>query len=324
MKKKLEGKHKRQSHSPLTKRGSEVLFSLAIHGGAGNERKKLSPAMKRGKKEALWQALDAGYQILHKGGSSLDAVQASVVILENSEFFNAAKGAVLTKDKTVELDASIMGSDLRGGAVGAVKKTKNPILLAREVMEYTPCVLLVGEKADQFASKQRLEKVPNAYFITKRRLQAWLKAEEREKEKNPQSDENELGTVGAVALDQKGHLAAATSTGGINFKMAGRIGDSALIGAGTYATGYCAVSCTGQGEAFIRLSTASFVCQLVRLGVSLEEAARRAIFEEISSIGGKGGLIAIDHLGSCAMPFNTLSMCRGYWQKGGKPIIYSD
>jgi beta-aspartyl-peptidase (threonine type) len=261
---------------------------------------------------------------LQQGGSSLDAVQASVVVLEDSEFFNAGKGAVLTRDKTVELDASIMSGDSRAGAVGGVKKTKNPILLARQVMDYTPFVFLIGEEADKFASQQGLEIVSNSYFITDKSLQAWQKAEKSDKKSQHIVEKFELGTVGAVALDQAGGLAAATSTGGINYKMAGRVGDSAVIGAGIYATELCAVSCTGQGEAFIRKSIASFVCQLIRMGASLEEAAFSAIFEEIASIQGRGGLIAIDCLGRCVMPFNTSSMSRGYWQAEGNHLVFLD
>jgi beta-aspartyl-peptidase (threonine type) len=307
------------------KQATRFSFSLAIHGGAGNyDSSKLSISLKEKKRKALEQALEAGHQILQKGGSSLDAVQSSVVILEDSEFFNAGRGAVLTKDRTVEMDASIMSSDSRAGAVGGVKETKNPIVLARQVMDKTPYVFLIGKEADEFASIQCLAKVPNAYFITKKRLQAWQKAAENEKKnsKKELDEELELGTVGAVALDQSGQLAAATSTGGINYKMPGRVGDSAIIGAGTYATEYCAVSCTGRGEAFIRKSIAGFTCQLVRFGIALDDAAFRAIFEELASINGLGGLIAIDHMGRCAMPFNTLSMSRGYWQAGGSPMVF--
>jgi L-asparaginase / beta-aspartyl-peptidase len=307
----------------------EARFSLAIHGGAGNyESKKQAASIRENKRRTLEKALDAGIEILGKGGSSLDAVQSSVIILEDSEFFNAGKGAVLTKDKTVELDASIMSSDSRAGAVGAVKRTKNPILLARQIMENTPYVFLIGNEADEFASQQGLEIVSNAYFITPTRLKAWKKAAEGEKRKEPNGvlevEEFELGTVGAVALDQAGRLAAATSTGGINYKMPGRVGDSAVIGAGTYATIDCAVSCTGKGEAFIRRSISNFVCQLVRMGIPLDEVAFRAIFEELASVEGQGGLIAIDRWGRCAMPFSTRSMCRGYWQEGGIPAIFLD
>jgi beta-aspartyl-peptidase (threonine type) len=315
------------SETKKNKQVSEASFAIAIHGGAGNDdSKKWTSTVKKRKLQALQQALEAGYQILQDRGSSLDAVQAAVIVLENSEFFNAGKGAVLTKEKSVELDASIMCSDSRAGAVGCIKETKNPILLARQVMEHTPYVLLIGEKADQFAFQQGLKKVPNDYFITKRGLKAWQKAADREKGKiKAHSVEMlELGTVGAVAVDQEGILAAATSTGGINYKMAGRVGDSAIIGAGTYATEYCAVSCTGLGEVFIRQAVASVICQLVKMGVSLEDAAFGAIFEEISFIGGLGGLIAMDRLGCCVMPFSTLSMSRGYWRVGGKPHVYLD
>jgi beta-aspartyl-peptidase (threonine type) len=300
-----------------------IPFALAIHGGAGNYDKDQLPAsIRKGKEKGLGQALEAGYQILQKGGSSLDAVQAAVVVLEDSEFFNAGKGAVLTQDQTVELDASLMSSDFCVGAVGGLKATKNPILLARQIMEKTPFVFLIGKEADKFAAQQGLQKVPNRYFITDRRLKEWQKTDKAAK--NKPLEGAEWGTVGAVALDQRGQLAAATSTGGINYKMAGRVGDASVIGAGTYATEFCAVSCTGQGEAFIKKSIASFVCQLVRFGVSLDEAAFRAIFEELASVDGQGGLIAIDHFGRCVMPFSTLSMSRGYWQADGKPMIFLD
>lgn len=320
---------KRKKISPLKKeeKKSTIPFSLAVHGGAGDyDGKTLTASLKRKKEEALYQALEAGQYILQNGGCSLDAVQAAVVVLEDSEFFNAGRGSVLTKDKMVELDASIMSCDFRAGAVGGVKEIKNPILAARQVMEHTSHVLLIGKAADQFAFQQGLEKVPNTYFITEKRLKDWQKAADSEKKESGEKyiEKQHLGTVGAVAIDQAGCLAAATSTGGINYKMAGRVGDSALIGAGNYATPYCAVSCTGQGEMFIRKSVASFVCHLVRSGVPLEEAAFRAIFEELPSIGGKGGLIAINHLGQCVMPFNTLTMSRGYWQAGGRPLVYLD
>lgn len=298
-------------------------FSLAVHGGAGNyDSNSLSFDIREGKKHSLEEALNAGYQILQVGGSSLDAVQAAVVILEDSEFFNAGKGAVLNRDKAVELDASIMCSDSRAGAVGGVKETKNPILLARQVMDNTPYVFLIGKAADEFASFRGLEKVSNNYFIVDRSLQAWQKAADHKNRTEKSLEELELGTIGAVALDQAGQLAAATSTGGINYKMPGRVGDSAIIGAGTYATEFCAISCTGKGEAFIRKSIASFVSQLVRLGISLEEAVSRAIFEELASIHAQGGLIAVDRLGNCFMPFSTLSMSRGCWQSGGKPLVF--
>lgn len=297
-------------------------FVLAVHGGANYySSEQLSPTIKKGRQKGLLQALEAGYGLLKKGKSSLDAVQAAVVVLENNEFFNAGRGAVLTRDGTVELDASIMSSDSRAGAAASVKRTKNPILLARQIMEETSHVLLIERKADEFAAQQGLEQVSNDYFIVKRCLQAWKKAANNEIK---ESALLELGTVGAVALDLKGCLAAATSSGGINYKMNGRVGDSALIGAGTYANPYCAVSCTGRGEIFIRRSIASFVCLLVSLGFSLEVAAFKAIFEEVESIGGKGGLIAIDCLGNCVMPFNTPSMSRGYWLAGEDPVIDLD
>jgi L-asparaginase / beta-aspartyl-peptidase len=316
-----KSQHSTQETLPLQR----AAFSLAVHGGAGNyDSKKLPASLRKSKKADLEQALTIGYRILQQGGSSLDAVQASVVVLEDSEFFNAGKGAVLNQDKTVELDASIMSSDSRAGAVGGIKKTKNPILLARQIMENTPFVFLIGKEADEFASQQGLEMVPNNYFITEERLQAWQKAAESKTKSKKSIEKFEFGTVGAVALDQNGGLAAATSTGGINYKMAGRVGDSAVIGAGTYATELCAVSCTGRGEAFIRKSISSFVCLLIRMGASLEEAAFRAIFEELASIQGEGGLIAIDCLGRCAMPFSTLSMSRGYWQAEGTPLVFLD
>jgi len=296
-----------------------VVYGLVIHGGAGTITKKnMSLEKESAYRDKLTEALAAGFEILEKGGSSMDAVETTIRIMEDSPLFNAGKGAVFTNAGTNELDASIMdGSTLQAGAVAGVKTIKNPISAARKVMEETWHVMLAGDGADYFAKEQGLEIVNNDYFYTERRWKALQKAQDAEK----------YGTVGCVALDRNGNLAAGTSTGGLTNKRWGRIGDTPIVGAGNYANNQtCGVSGTGQGEYFIRGNMAFDVSALMNYSsLSVEQAARQVI-DKLSGRGGRGGLIAMDKNGNIAMPFNTEGMYRGYYLNGSKPVIkiYND
>lgn len=297
-------------------------YGLAIHGGAGTILKKNMPA----EKEAAYvgklnEALSAGFKILDSGGTSLDAVNAVINILEDSPLFNAGKGAVLTEKGEAELDASIMeGKTLMAGAVAGVKHIKNPINLARLVMEKSPHVMMIGDGAEEFAKQNNYKFVDNKYFITEERWQQYLKMKEAQDQKH--------GTVGCVALDKNGNLAAGTSTGGMMMKKFGRVGDAPIIGAGTYANNNtCAVSATGHGEYFIRLGVAKDISALMEYkNYSLDKAASEVIYTKLAKLGGTGGVIAIDKDGNVSMPFNTEGMYRGYLINGSAPIvrIYKD
>jgi L-asparaginase / beta-aspartyl-peptidase len=286
---------------------------LAVHGGAGTIRRAaLTPAVERRYGRALEHALNCGFRVLESGGASLDAVVAAVVVLEDSPLFNAGRGAVFNSSAQHELDAAVMdGARLRAGAVAAVRRAKNPVRVARAVMDSTPHVMLAGAGADRFARRQRLERVSPGYFSTAARRAALERA--RARERNALSDAERHGTVGAVALDSMGNLAAATSTGGMTNKMVGRVGDSPVIGAGTYADNdTCAVSATGDGEYFIRCALAHDVAARMRyLGLPLARAAHGAL-KAVSALGGTGGLVAVDRSGRIAMPFTTEGMYRGY------------
>jgi L-asparaginase / beta-aspartyl-peptidase len=282
---------------------------LVIHGGAGAmPRADMTAARERAYRAGLEAALDAGYTILERGGTSLDAAVTVVRILEDDPQFNAGRGAVLNHLGLAELDASLMdGRTLAAGAVAGVAHVKNPILLARLVMEKSPHVMLIGDGAEDFALENGMQLVPNVYFHTEhRRLQL-------EREKQKQSQKQSTGTVGAVALDRDGNLAAATSTGGMENKRFGRVGDSPIIGAGTYAdNAACAVSGTGHGEYFIRAAVAHDVCARAAYGgVSLTDAAREVIHKKLKAMGGTGGVIALDPRGTVVMEFNTEGMFRG-------------
>ena len=296
-----------------------LVYGLVIHGGAGTiTRKNMSPEKESSYRAKLTEALAAGFEILEKGGSSMDAVETTIRIMEDSPLFNAGRGAVFTNAGTNELDASIMdGSTLQAGAVAGVKTIKNPISAARKVMEETWHVMLAGEGADNFAKKQGLEIVNNDYFYTERRWKALQKAQDAEKH----------GTVGCVALDRNGNLAAGTSTGGLTNKRWGRIGDTPIVGAGNYANNEtCGVSGTGQGEYFIRGNMAFDVSALMNYSsLSVKQSARQVI-DKLSGRGGRGGLIAMDKNGNIAMPFNTEGMYRGYYLNGSEPVIkiYND
>jgi beta-aspartyl-peptidase (threonine type) len=286
-------------------------IAIAIHGGAGVMR--TIPAARQALYRAgLERALEAGYEILIHGGKSLDAVAAAVIALEDDPLFNAGRGAVYNAAGRHELDASIMdGATLRAGAVAAVSRIKNPVLASRAVMERSPHVMLVGKAAERFARERRLPLASSKYFHTEERLKALRKGLKRHH-----------GTVGAVALDRHGDLAAATSTGGYTGKLPGRVGDSPIIGAGTYAdNASCAVSGTGWGEAFIRVALAHEVsARMQHLKEPLPEAARAAL-RKIARIGGDGGLVAVDRHGNIAMPFNSQGMFRACIDADGRRIV---
>ena len=312
---------------------SKPAFRLVMHGGAGTiDKQTMTPERAQAYRDTLTQALRAGYEILDKDGSSIDAVEASIKVLEDSPLFNAGKGAVFTSEGTVELDASMMdGKTLNAGAVAGVRHIKNPIALARLIMEHSPHVMMEGEGAEAFARQQGVSMVPQEYFFTEERWQQLQKI--RESEGEPASTpgpgptaspfDSKHGTVGAVALDKQGNLAAGTSTGGMTNKKFGRVGDSPIIGAGTYANNNtCAVSCTGQGEFFIRSVVAYDVSALMEYkGLSVTDASEKAIMEKVTRLGGTGGLIAMDSKGNFAMPFNTPGMYRGYIDPDGKIVI---
>jgi beta-aspartyl-peptidase (threonine type) len=291
-------------------------FALALHGGAGTiSPEQITPALERDLRAGLQCSLEAGRDILRDGGSSLDAVTAAVRVLEDDPLFNAGRGAVFTGAGTHEMDAAIMeGRTLMAGAVGSVKRVKNPILLARAVMEKSPHVLLAGPGAEDFARELGHEIVDDEYFYTEQRWQAL----ERVRNTSNLSDQDRHGTVGAVALDQAGDLAAATSTGGNTNKRPGRIGDTPIIGAGTYANNAtCAVSATGDGEFFIRAVAAHDLAALLEYrGITLAEAAQ-SVIEKIGRLGGTGGLIAVDRAGNIALPFNTTGMYRAFVDTDG-------
>lgn len=305
--------------------------AIVIHGGAGTiTRSSLTPELEAEYRAALEEALSAGHLVLRNGGSSLDAVVAAVTVMEDSPLFNAGKGAVFTHEGTNELDASIMnGATLEAGAVAGVKRVKNPITLARAVMEKSPHVMMTGDGAETFAKEHEIELVDPSYFFTQRRWDALQRVKEREAgvELTAQADsdyeDRKFGTVGAVALDIHGNLAAATSTGGMTNKRFGRVGDSPIIGAGTYADNRsCAVSATGHGEYFIRAAVAHDICARMRYaGLSLEEAANQVVMEDLVELGGDGGVIALDRQGNIAMPFNTEGMYRGSIDKNGTMVI---
>ena len=271
-------------------------------------------------------ALRAGWRILRAGGSALDAVQAAVVVMEDSPHFNAGYGAALTEKSEHELDASIMdGASLAAGAVCTVRRVRNPVLAARAVLDSGRAVLLAGEAADDFAASQGLAMVAPTYFTTQRRVDALKLLQQRAATGAfvPASEAEKHGTVGAVARDQQGHLAAATSTGGFNNKPSGRVGDSPLIGAGTYAQdGVCAVSCTGQGEIFIRRVAAyDLAARISYGGQPLEAAATSLVFETLSSHAIGAGLVALGASGNPVAPFNTLGMYRGWITTEGELTV---
>jgi beta-aspartyl-peptidase (threonine type) len=303
-------------------------LAIAIHGGAGViAREQLGPDGGAAYRQGLEAALDAGYAVLEAGGSSLDAVTTAVRLLEDNPLFNAGRGAVLAHDGRAYLDASIMsGKDLSAGAVTGVTTVRHPIDLARRVMQDSPHVMLSGEGAEEFAGLKGLERVPNDWFITPTRRQQLDRV--LQGRSAPRNELQGLGTVGAVAVDARGDVAAATSTGGMTNKRWGRIGDAPIIGAGTYANNAsCAVSATGHGEYFIRSVVAHDICALVEYkGWSLERAAKEVVQGKLVQRGGEGGIIAVDPQGNLVLEFNSPGMFRGLRDSSGrrKVGIYED
>lgn len=300
-------------------------FAIAIHGGAGTILKKnMSPQLELQYIQKLEQARDAGYRLLEGGSSSQDAVLAAIQIMEDSPLFNAGKGAVYTYDQEHELDASVMdGKSRNAGAVAGVKTVRSPILLANAVMEQSVHVMLSGEGAESFARSLGMKAIDNRIFNTKRRLESLQRAKEKMKTSVNHWQNNEdfrYGTVGAVALDKEGNLFAGTSTGGMTAKRWGRIGDSPVIGAGTFAdNSSCAVSATGHGEYFIRYQVAYDICARVKYqSKTIKQAGDEVIHQVLMPVGGTGGVIIIDAEGNVSMPFNTAGMYRASRQSTGK------
>ena len=321
-------------------------WSIAIHGGAGViERANLTPDLEAQYRAAMNAALVRGATVLESGGSSLDAIEAVITGLEDDPLFNAGRGAVFSAEGRNELDASIMDGQTRAaGSVAGVTRTRHPIILARRVMEQSPHVMMVGEGAETFARSQNVEEVDPSYFFTERR---WRQLEQHLRERNlpipprpagappaPRAyndanpDDHRFGTVGVVALDAHGNVAAGTSTGGTTGKRWGRVGDAPIIGAGTYAqNGVCAVSATGTGEYFIRIGVARAICARMELdGMSAQDAANAVIHEELTAMGGDGGVIVMDGRGETAFSLNTPGMYRASQTAGGEPTvrIYAD
>ncbi|NOY36644.1 MAG: isoaspartyl peptidase/L-asparaginase [Chlorobi bacterium] len=303
-----------------THKDKPVSWAIVIHGGAGTIlRGNMTPEKEQQYRQKLNEALDTGAAILEKGGNGLDAVEATIHVMENSPLFNAGKGAVFTHDGHNEMDAAVMsGSDLNAGAVAGVGDIKNPISAARAVMEKSEHVLLSGKGASEFARLQGLEMVDSSYFFTERRWKSLQRAINAEKH----------GTVGCVVLDSHGNLYAGTSTGGMTNKKFGRIGDSPIIGAGTYANNHtCALSATGHGEFFIRYTVTHDISALMEYRhLSLQKAAGEVVMKKLVNAGGAGGIIGVDKNGNVAMVFNTPGMYRGYRKAGGENhiAIYKD
>jgi beta-aspartyl-peptidase (threonine type) len=309
-------------------------ITLVIHGGAGNiSHENLTQEKEKAYTEGLNAALAAGYAVLEKGGTSLDAVEAAIQVMEDNPLFNAGKGAVFTNEGKNELDAAIMdGATLKAGSVASVTTIRNPISAARAVMERSPHVMMVGAGAEKFAKEQKLQIVDPSYFYSEPRFKQLQKAREEDILKLDHSTDTtgstlpiflegrKFGTVGAVALDKYGNLAAATSTGGMTNKRYGRVGDSPIIGAGTYANNKtCAVSATGHGEFFIRYTVAHDISALMEYKhKSVQKAAEKVVLEKLVKAGGEGGVIAVDRKGNIAMPFNSTGMFRAYKTADGK------
>lgn len=302
-------------------------YTLALHGGAGTISKTLmTPEKEKSYRDALALAASTGEEILKNGGSALDAVEASVRSLEDCPLFNAGKGAVFTNDGKNELDASIMrGDTLEAGAVGGVKNVKNPISLARAVMEKSEHVLMFGDGAAAFAKSVGAQFESDDYFFVQARYDQLLEAKKTDSvfldhsgEANSPDNKTKFGTVGAVALDLHGNVAAATSTGGMTNKKFGRAGDSPIIGSGTYANNKtCAISCTGHGEFFIRAVVAYDIsCLMEYRGMTLKDACNEVVKNKLVKFGGEGGLVAVDAAGNIELPFNSEGMYRAWVKKG--------
>ncbi len=299
---------------------SAARTALVIHGGAGTmTRAELTPEKEAAVRAVMNRALDAGNAVLARGGEAIDAVQAAVVVLENDPHFNAGKGAVFNHDGINELDASIMdGATRKAGAVAGMRTVKNPVLLARAVMDKSEHVMLVGDGAEAFGHSVGATFVDPSYFRTDERWQQLQEAKAKDAAHAAAEPTAHFGTVGAVALDSHGHIAAATSTGGMTNKRWGRVGDSPIIGAGTYATDACGVSGTGWGEYYIRLNVAADICARVAYrGDTLAVAADEVVLKLVPGLGGDGGAIALDAHGNIAMPFNTAGMYRAWIKPDG-------
>lgn len=313
-------------------------ISMVIHGGAGTILKEeMTPDLEKAYTEGLRNALDAGYTVIEKGGSAMDAVKAAVVSLEDCPLFNAGKGAVFTKKGINELDAAIMdGRNLDAGAVAGVRNIRNPVILAEEVMLHSGHVFLSGKGANDFAIKQGVKLEPDEYFFSQYRYDQWRAIRDSDMyQLDHKSDrlvsllkDKKFGTVGAVACDSNGNIAAATSTGGMTNKRYGRIGDSPLIGVGTYANNKtCAISCTGHGEIFIKAVAAHDVsCLMEYKGYSLQQACEEVVMKKLVSLEGEGGLIGVDAKGNCSLVFNSAGMYRGCKNSDGQDYvkIYGD
>ncbi len=290
-------------------------YVIVIHGGAGNiEKKNFPEELEKKYKDKLQEALKVGEKLLENGKSAVEVVEKVIKVMEDSPLFNAGKGAVLNSKGTCELDASIMdGKTMNAGAVAGVSDIKNPIRAAKLVMMLSPHVMLSGSGASEFAKNNKIEIVNNKYFITDKNLKRWKKIKEKEKKISKH------GTVGCVVLDKQGNLAAGTSTGGMTNKKFGRIGDSPIIGAGTYANNKtCAVSCTGHGEYFIRYAVAHDISALMEYkNISIEKAAEYVVKDKLVKAGGSGGIIAVDKDGNLSMTFNTKGMFRAYLKSDG-------
>lgn len=299
------------------------MFAIALHGGAGTvERHLLDEEKQKLYEDGLKAAVNAGYEVLHAGGSSLDAVVAAVRSLEDCPMFNAGRGSVFNHDGKHEMDASLMnGSNREAGAVASVKNIKNPVLLAKAVMEKSEHVFLAGDGAETFAKQHGIAFEPDDYFFDTFRYEQYKEALKEDKIQLDHSaaGDRKFSTVGAVALDKYGNMSAATSTGGMTNKKFGRVGDTPMIGAGTYANNEtCAISCTGHGELFIRQVVAHQVhCLMKYKSLSLEEACEQVVMKDLVEIGGEGGLASIDHKGNICFSFNSSGMYRGFKKSDG-------
>lgn len=308
-------------------------YTLAIHGGAGTILKEdMTPELEEAYLNGLEQAMNAGFAVLEQGGSALNAIKATIVILEDNVLFNAGRGSVFTKKGVQEMDAAVMdGRTLDAGAVTGVRNVRNPIELAMEVMTGSNHVFLSGKGAQDFAIKQGIKLEPDEYFFSQFRYDQWKSIRDSDTYSLDHTHQRleelmrdkKFGTVGAVACDQSGNIAAATSTGGMTNKKYGRIGDSPMIGAGTYANNLtCGISCTGHGELFIRAVAAHDVsCLMEYKGLSLEEAMRIVVHEKLIAIGGEGGMIGVDAQGNAALVFNSQGMYRGFKSSDGSNVV---
>lgn len=301
------------------------MYALAIHGGAGVIKKEnLTSEQEKLYLQALEEALSSGYFILQNGGRAVEAVEAAVIKLEDNELFNAGKGSVFTSEGTHEMEASIMcGKSLDAGAVCGIKNVKNPISLAKVVMEKSKHLFLAGQGAEKFAKEAGLKSENDEYFFNQKRYDQLKEAQKNSRVQLDHYNDKKFGTVGAVAIDIEGNLAAATSTGGLTNKNYGRIGDSPVIGAGTYANNLaCAISCTGDGEFFIRAVAAyDIYCLMSYKNLTLKEACQHVVHEKLRHLGGEGGVIAVDKNGNIEIIFNSEGMYRAYKKSGEDTVL---